>query len=79
MTEWKHRPTVSDSHPFKEEYDNMLDADRDYFKIRYEVNESEKSGDSSIDNYFAKKMVDNPIEVYYWKFINKETRINDRG
>jgi hypothetical protein len=85
MTEWKRRPKVPDGHPFKEQFDDMLDSDRDrllgliehYIKMRREAIQKEKEEGSSLYISMDKNRVDDPIEVYYWKYINKETRVQE--
>jgi hypothetical protein len=82
MVEWKYRPTILDHHPLKEWYDKILDLDKDELldvieysiKVRRESIEKEKKEGFSFQIFLDKTMVDDIIEVYYWKFVNKKTR-----
>jgi hypothetical protein len=85
MVEWKCRPTILDHHPLKEWYDKILDLDKEEIldiieyciKVRRETIEKEKEKGFSFQTFLDKTMVDDVIEVYYWKFVNEKTRVKD--
>ncbi len=76
---------MSNDHPFKEEYDRLLDMNRDellheikkhiddYFEYKLSV----KNRKADINEFFRGNWHVNSIETYYWKFINKETKVDE--
>lgn len=84
VIKWENRPTVSEFHPFKEEYDRLLDLSRDellmeikshiedYFEMK---SKREQTGKLHVNDYLTEKWHKYSIETFYWKFINKETKV----
>lgn len=87
MNDWKHRPQISDAHLFKEQYDDILDANKDdlldiiehYIQMRRAAIELEEKGEKSVYTFLDKKRIDDAIEVYFYKFINKTTKVDDES
>lgn len=85
MTEWKKRPIVPKSHPFREIYNNFLDSSREEIlewleelkKDRNTALEAKRKGKRTFDHFIKQRMMDTAVEAYYWKFLNKETKIDD--
>ena len=85
MSEWKYRPQIKDYHPLKDWYDKILDMDKEEMidaieysiKVRREAIEKEKKEGFNFQIFLDKMMVDEIIEVYYWKFVNEKTRVKD--
>lgn len=83
MSEWKKRPNVPESHPFREIYNDFLDSSREELlewidELKQDRNaalEEKKKGKRTYDHFIKQRMIDTAIEAYYWKFLNKETRI----
>ncbi|MEA3321509.1 MAG: hypothetical protein U9Q88_15985 [Bacillota bacterium] len=83
---WENRPSISESHPFKEEYELLLDLNRDellieiknhiddYFEIK---SKKEQKGKLNLNEFLWFKWHENSIETFYWKFINKNTKVKD--
>jgi vacuolar-type H+-ATPase subunit D/Vma8 len=83
---WENRPSVSESHPFKEEYDRLLDLDRDellmeirshidnYFEMK---SKREQLGKLNVKDLLTEQWHKNSIETFYWKFINIDTKVKD--
>jgi vacuolar-type H+-ATPase subunit D/Vma8 len=86
VMKWENRPLISESHPLKDEYDRLLDLDRDellmeikshiedYFEMK---SENEKDGKLNVNDYLSEQWHKNSIETFYWKFINKDTKVED--
>ncbi|MCK2000506.1 hypothetical protein MZM54_03745 [[Brevibacterium] frigoritolerans] len=81
--EWKHRPNV-DHHIFGELYNMWLDSNKDELleviqkttQDRWDFLKEDKEK-RVVGDGFREKMVDEAIKIYYFKFINKNTRIED--
>lgn len=81
--EWKHRPNV-DHHIFGEIYNKWLDSNKDELleviqkttQDRWDYLKEDKEK-RVVGDGFRENMVDEAIKIYYFKFINKNNRIED--
>jgi hypothetical protein len=83
---WDNRPQISEYHPYKEEYEELCDMSRDellkairihiddYFQIKSKK-ERENHVEADISDFIMEKWHENSIETFYWKFINKKTKV----
>ncbi|MFE7061617.1 hypothetical protein ACFVAD_05570 [Sutcliffiella sp. NPDC057660] len=83
---WQNRPSISEYHPYKEEYEQLLDLNRDelLFEIKTHIDDyfeakskKEQEGKLNLNEFFKLNWHENSIETFYWKFINKNTKIKD--
>lgn len=86
VMKWENRPTISESHPFKKEYDRLLDLEKDellleikshiedYFEMK---SNREKTGKINVNDFLSEQWHKNSIETFYRKFINKDTKVED--
>jgi hypothetical protein len=86
VMKWGNRPSISESHPLKDEYDRLLDLDRDellmeiknniedYFEMK---SKREQIGKLNVNNLLTEQWHKNSIETFYWKFLNKDTKVKD--
>lgn len=83
MSEWKKRPKVHEDHPFREIYNSFLDSDREELLVwidqlkqeRNAAQEEREQGKRTFDHFIKQRMMDTAIEAYYWKYLNKETKM----
>lgn len=84
---WENKPKISEFHPFKEEYEELCEMSRDellkaikihiddYFEIKSKKEENQ--GESDLSDFILEKWHENSIETFYWKFINKNTKVSE--
>ncbi|MFI8688533.1 hypothetical protein [Rossellomorea sp. NPDC077527] len=83
---WENKPQISEYHPFKTEYEELCMMSRDellkaikihiddYFEIKSKRKNQEVS---QMSDFIMEKWHENSIETFYWKFINKETKVTE--
>jgi hypothetical protein len=83
---WDNRPSISKYHPFKEEYERLLGLNEDellmeiknhvddYFRVKSKRNQQIKI---NLDELIKEQWHKNSIETFYWKFINKSTKVKE--
>jgi hypothetical protein len=85
---WENRPQISEYHPFKKEYEELCDMSRDellkaikihiddYFEIKSK-RERKNQEASHLSDFIMENWYENSIETFYWKFINKKTKVTE--